>query len=70
MNTVLNTLSNIIRKISLIALNFVPKGANKILDQLMIPKNKRNFKFYNELIEENIIVKPEGVFPRLENVDD
>jgi len=70
MNTVLNTLSNIIRKISLIALNFVPKGANKILDQLMVPKNKRNFKFYNELIEENIIIKPEGVFPRLENVDD
>ena len=39
MNTVLFVLANIIKNVSLIATNFIPNGANKILDQLAIPKN-------------------------------
>jgi len=67
MNTVLYVLCTVIKKISLIALNFVPIGANKILDQLSIPNNKRQYEHFNdELCPEALLPKPEGVFPRLE----
>ena len=67
MNTVLFVLANIIKNVSLIATNFIPNGANKILDQLAIPKNKRKYKnFDEELISGSKFNKPEGVFPRLE----
>ena len=67
MKTVLFVLCTIIRKVSLIALNFVPIGANKILDQLSISKDKRKYKNFNdELTPEIHYPKPEGVFPRLE----
>jgi len=67
MNTVLFVLANIIKNVSLIATNFIPNGANKILDQLAIPKNKRKYKnFDEELIPGSKFNKPEGVFPRLE----
>ena len=67
MNTVLYVLCTVIKKISLIALNFIPIGANKILDQLSIPNNKRQYEHFNdELCPEALLPKPEGVFPRLE----
>ena len=67
MNTVLFVLANIIKNVSLIATNFIPNGANKILDQLAIPKNKREYKnFDEELTPGSKFNKPEGVFPRLE----
>jgi methionyl-tRNA synthetase len=67
MNTVLYVLCSIIKDISLIAINFVPIGANKILDQLSIPIDKRKYKnFDDELIAGTRLLKPEGVFPRLE----
>ena len=61
-----NTLCNVIRKISLIALNFVPDGANHILDQLVVDKDKRNYINFNDELKENTINEPFGVFPRLE----
>ena len=70
MNTVLNTLCIIIKNTSLIALNFIPEGANKILDQLAISKKERKYSNYNNQIETVIIKKPEGVFPRLEKIND
>ncbi len=70
MNTVLNTLCNIIKKISLIALNFIPDGANKILDQLSISKKDRNHINFNDQLENTLIEKPVGVFPRLEKNND
>ena len=67
MNTVLYVLCTVIKKISLIALNFVPIGANKILDQLSIPNNKRQYEHFNdELCPGELLPKPEGVFPRLD----
>tara|TARA_B100001175_G_C19047414_1_gene420341 strand:- start:212 stop:577 length:366 start_codon:yes stop_codon:yes gene_type:complete len=67
MNTVLYVLCMIIKNVSLIATNFVPIGANKILDQLSIPEDKRKYKNYDdELISGTKLLKPEGVFPRLE----
>ena len=70
MHTVLNTLCNVIRKISLIALNFVPEGANKILNQLAIDEDKRNYINFNDKLKENVIDKPYGVFPRLDKKHD
>ena len=70
MNTVLNILCNTIRKISLIAQNFVPDGANNILDQLSVDKDKRNYLNFNDELKENAIDKPYGVFPRLEKRND
>ena len=67
MNTVLFVLANTIKNVSLIATIFIPNGANKILDQLSISKNKREYKnFDEELTPGSKFNKPEGVFPRLE----
>ena len=67
MNTVLYVLCMIIKNVSLIAVNFIPIGANKILDQLSIPEHKRKYKnFDDDLIAGTKLLKPEGVFPRLE----
>ncbi len=67
MNTVLYVLCIIIKNVSLIAINFIPIGANKILDQLSIPEDKRKYKnFDDDLISGAKLLKPEGVFPRLE----
>ena len=67
MNTVLYVLCSVIKNVSLIAKNFIPIGANKILDQLSINKNKREYaNFHDELISGTKLSKPEGVFPRLE----
>ncbi|PPR16789.1 MAG: Methionine--tRNA ligase [Alphaproteobacteria bacterium MarineAlpha9_Bin3] len=67
MNTVLYVLCSIIKNVSLIAQNFIPIGANKILDQLLIHKNDREYNnIDDELISGTKISKPEGVFPRLE----
>ncbi len=67
MNTVLYVLCIIIKNVSLIAINFIPIGANKILDQLSIPEDKRKYKnFDDDLISGTKLLKPEGVFPRLE----
>jgi len=68
MHTVLYVLCTIIKKVSLIAINFVPIGANNILDQLSIDKNKRKYINFNDSLEvKKLLPKPEGVFPRLEN---
>ena len=67
MNTVLYVLCMIIKNVSLIAVNFIPIGANKILDQLSIPEDKRKYKNFDDgLIAGTKLLKPEGVFPRLE----
>ena len=70
MNTVLNTLCIVIKKISLIALNFTPDGANKILDQLSISKKDRKYRNFDDPLDNAKIKKPEGVFPRLEKIND
>ncbi|MDA0782035.1 MAG: methionine--tRNA ligase [Rickettsiales bacterium] len=70
MATVLYVLAETIRIISIILQPFTPIAANKILDQLAIDKNERNFSNLNEkyaLKPETPLPKPEGVFPRIEN---
>ena len=68
MNTVLYILAEAIRQLAMIAQPFVPEAAEKILDQVGVPKSKRNYSQYGingRLIPGINLPKPEGVFPRL-----
>ena len=67
METVLFILSETIRKIAILMQPFVPTSAGKILDQLNVPKDSRNFAFLadDHSVESNALLpKPVGVFPR------
>ena len=70
MHAVLYHLAEAIRCIALMLQPFTPNAADKLLNQLAIPQNKRSFKFLmsgqgGELISGDPLPKPEGVFPRL-----
>jgi methionyl-tRNA synthetase len=69
METVLYVLAEVVRVLGISILSVTPEAGHKILDQLKIPENERNFSFINEdnmLKSGTAIDKPEGVFPRLE----
>jgi len=68
MHTVLYYLGESIRCIAIMLQPFTPDAANKLLDQLEIPKNQRLFKHLTaefSLTPGTPLPKPEGVFPRL-----
>ena len=67
METVLFILSETIRKIAILMQPFVPTSAGKILDQLNVPKDSRNFAFLandHSVESKALLPKPVGVFPR------
>ena len=67
METVLFVLSETIRKIAILMQPFVPTSAGKILDQLNVPKDSRNFAFLaddHSVESKAVLPKPVGVFPR------
>ena len=69
MQTVLFVLSEIIRCTAIMAQPIVPNGSSKILDQLAISKDKRDFSSLNadNAMKEGMqLPSPEGVFPRIE----
>ncbi len=69
METVLYILAEIIRVLGIAVQFVVPTSANKILDQLKIDTNARDYSFINKdnmLQSGTEIDQPEGVFPRLE----
>ncbi|HPD82462.1 MAG: methionine--tRNA ligase [Alphaproteobacteria bacterium] len=69
MNTVLYVLAEVVRVLGILIQPVTPESAAKILDQLKIPEDQRDFGFANEkymLKSGTVIDKPEGVFPRLE----
>lgn len=68
MNTVLYELAEAIRCISIAVQPVIPNSANKILDQLGVPKDQRLFAHMSKdyaLKPGTAIDKPEGVFPRI-----
>ena len=78
MDAVLYSLAESIRHITIILQPFMPDSCGKILDQLSIPENARDFKYLNDgssFKDDNSIVpgtalpKPEGVFPRFQEED-
>ena len=69
MGTVLYVLAETIRVLGLLVQPVVPESAAKMLDQLKIAKNERDFTFISDkhrLKSGTEIEVPEGVFPRLE----
>jgi methionyl-tRNA synthetase len=69
MATVLYVLAEVIRCVAIMAQPIVPNGAGKILDQLMVKNNERNFSFVNHENKLKMGTKlpvPEGAFPRLD----
>ncbi len=68
METVLYVLAEAIRGLAILVQPYVPVSANKILDQLSVPKDERMFEHLSKkykLKPGTTIDKPEGVFPRI-----
>ena len=69
MKTVLYILSEVIRCLAIIVQPVTPNSSAKILDQLTIPDNEREFSFISSnfaLKPGTKIEKPKGVFPRIQ----
>lgn len=69
MGTVLYVLAEVVRVLGILIQPYTPESAGKILDQIKIDENSRDFSFLNEdhmLKSGTQIDQPEGVFPRLD----
>ncbi|MEE8333178.1 MAG: methionine--tRNA ligase, partial [Alphaproteobacteria bacterium] len=65
MGHVLYTLCEIIRHLAVVLLPFIPESSGKLLDQLAVPADKRDFAALEQtLAPGTTLPKPEGVFPR------
>lgn len=72
METVLYVLSDVIRVLGLIVQPVMPESGAKILDQIKIPQDQRDFSFISAdymLKSGTEIDKPEGIFPRIETAE-
>ncbi len=68
MATVLFTLAEVIRHLGILSQPFVPEAAGRLLDQLAVPHDQRNFSALtadSRLVEGVPLPKPFGVFPRI-----
>ncbi|MFC7050696.1 methionine--tRNA ligase [Emcibacter nanhaiensis] len=67
MGTVLYVTAEVIRQVGILAQAIMPQSAEKLLDQLQLPPDKRRFSDLGEggrLASGTAMEKPEGVFPR------
>jgi methionyl-tRNA synthetase len=67
METVLGVLCEVVRRLATLIQPFMPESAAKMLDQLAVPADKRQFaQITDEILLEQgtTIQQPEGVFPR------
>ena len=65
MATVLYVLSDVIRQLAILTQPFMPISCGKILDQLEIPNDDRDFKSLSNPIASGVrLAKPQGIFPR------
>jgi len=65
MNTVLYVLTQVIRHLATLVQPVMPAASAKLLDQLAVPKDKRDFAgLATPLAPGTALPKPEGVFPR------
>ncbi|WP_341755394.1 methionine--tRNA ligase [Candidatus Tisiphia endosymbiont of Ptychoptera albimana] len=70
MNEVLYTLLETLRYIAVMLQPFIPDSANKMLDQLGVPKSQRMFKHLTKefiLIPGSNISQPKAIFPRFQD---
>jgi methionyl-tRNA synthetase len=65
LGTVLYTLAETIRHLAILAQPFVPEAAAKLLDQLSLPPDQRDFAaLVTALAPGAVLPKPAGIFPR------
>jgi methionyl-tRNA synthetase len=65
LGTVLYTLAETIRHLAILAQPFVPEAAAKLLDQLSLPPDQRDFAaLATALAPGAVLPKPAGIFPR------
>ncbi|MEX0815208.1 MAG: methionine--tRNA ligase, partial [Dongiaceae bacterium] len=65
MNTVLYVLAEAIRQLGILVQPFMPQSAGKLLDQLAVPENKRDFAALGQALTPGVALPaPVGVFPR------
>ena len=65
MGTVLYVLAETIRHLAILAQPVMPASAGKLLDQLAVPADKRDFAALNAPLTPGVALpKPEGIFPR------
>jgi methionyl-tRNA synthetase len=63
---VLYTLAEVLRHLAILTQPFVPQAAEKLLDQLAVPTDLRDFAALTQkpLAPATRLPKPEGIFPR------
>ena len=68
MATVLYVILEVLRYSAILYQPLIPESANKILDQLTVPEDEREFKHLDDCPIKfgSPISKPKGIFPRLE----
>ena len=69
MATVLYVIMEVLRYAAILYQPLIPESANKILDQISVPKNERSFCHLNDsysIKQGTPIAKPEVVFPRFD----
>lgn len=69
METVLYVLSEIIRCLAIVVQPIVPESAGKMLDQLAVPADARDYRFVDAahaLTPGTALPAPQGVFPRIQ----
>ena len=67
MQTVLYVTAEVVRQVAILCQAFLPDSASKLLDQLKIAPNARQFENLGDghrLVATTVIEKPEGIFPR------
>jgi methionyl-tRNA synthetase len=65
MGTVLYVLAEVIRHLAILVQPVVPQAAAKLLDQLAVPPDRRDFAALDQaLAPDTELPKPEGIFPR------
>ena len=72
MQTVLYVLADVIRQLALITQPFVPEAAGRMLDQVAVAEDARDFNSFGEvgrLTPGAELPKPEGIFPRFVEED-
>jgi len=67
METVLYVLAEVLRYVAILVQPFMPDTMNRLLDQLSVPKNQRDFSALTKthaLVSGSSLPPPEGIFPR------
>ena len=65
MHDVLWVLSELLRRVAIVLQPFMPESSAKILDQLSVPLDHRNYYSFKKLfIDAKTISEPEAIFPK------